>query len=151
MGKSALSAALNLLTMKTKTNPAQLELWKDYKAVVKDVASVLKRLGDALAKMVEAGELKPAEATQKIKEVEVFTAEQLREMRERFNRIVNNQALTKGIPWEEIYRIVYRRLYDLTHFNAQARALSAGPGVLKLDMVEKFGYLPKAIEIAGAL
>lgn len=131
-----------------KPNPAQLELWKDFKAAQEDLQACLDRLGKTMEALILEGAMSPREAVKTAKRI---TKKSDKELRLRLIKVVREHARTKHLHWKEVFRIVYRRLYDLTGFNAAARAIAKGGKTKKIDVVEQAGLLPKALAIAGEL
>ncbi len=131
-----------------KTDPAQLELWKDYRAAQDGLQVALDRLVETGQRLMAAGIMPPAQAKAERKRI---VKKVDHELRERFVAVVKAQAREKKMHWRHVFGAVYRTLWEDTGFNAMARAIAAGKGTKRIDVVEKHGYLPRAIKIAAAL
>ena len=133
---------------KAKPDPAQLELWQDYRAAQDGLQTALDRLIETGNRLQQAGLLQPAEAKTERKQI---VKKVDHELRERFVAVVQAQAREKQMHWRHIFGAVYRILWEDTGFNAMARAIAAGKGTKRIDVVEQHGYLPHAIKIAAVL
>ena len=131
---------------KTKVDPAQLLL--EFQAAKDEFQAALDKLGKTMTALITEGVMPPKVAVKTAKQIAKHSD---KELRLRLIKVVREHARSKKLHWKEIFRIVYRRLYDDTGFNAAARAIAAGGKTKKIDMVEEHGHLARALRIAGEL
>jgi hypothetical protein len=119
---------------KQNNNPDQL--WLDFEQAAK-------RMAEAATTLEQAAQALHGHTQQQA------SAQTTKELRDRLNRVVKHLARERKLHWREIWRIVYRRLWDATGFDAQSRALARG--ITPIEAVCRYNKLEAALRVAEAV
>jgi hypothetical protein len=130
------------------------QLWLDFEKSRQNFHTAADELVAACERLIRnhPGDLPetPAVKTAKrVKNTASSSSVEIHNLRERLTDIVRIHARRHHLHWQEIWRILYDRLWKETGFDANVRAIAKG--IKPIDAVSQSGHLPRLLQIAAAL